>query len=302
MSSKLGYKNTEIGEIPKEWEVIPLSKAAIFINGFAFKPSDWMKQGLPIVRIKNLNDPSAKYNYFDREIDKRYILSNDDLLLSWSATLGIFIWTRGKAVLNQHIFKVIPRKEVDKKFLYYISHKAIEDLKKRIHGSTMRHFKRRELDATLIHLPPLPEQQKIASILSTIDEVIQNTNEIIVKTQQIKKGLMQQLLSKGIGHTRFKQTEIGKIPKHWEVIRLGDILIESIKNGYSPRSPPKETGKWVLTLSALSDNGLRSDQIKPAPLNNPKVDRSKLKEGDILVSRSNTRELVGLAALYRGTS
>ena len=300
MNNSQGYKQTDIWETPDEWEVISLSGGAYFINGFPFKPSDWKKSGLPIVRIQNLNNFSAQFNYYDGEIGEEYILKDGDLLLSWSASLGVYIWNRGKAVLNQHIFKVVPYDKVDKLFLYYIAHKAVEDLKKRVHGSTMRHFKKRELDATLILLPPLPEQWKIASILSTVDDAIQKTDEIIAKTQQLKKGLMQQLLTKGIGHTKFKRTEIGEIPEDWYVEKLANLLDEPIKNGYSPRSPLFETGKWILTLGALTNDGLKTDRIKSAPLNDSKVDKCKLKEDDLLISRSNTRELVGYAALYHG--
>ncbi|MCL0091821.1 restriction endonuclease subunit S, partial [Dehalococcoidales bacterium] len=75
---------------------------------------------------------------------------------------------------------------------------------------------------------PLPstieEQQRIAEILSTIDEAIQKTNEVIAKTDRLKKGLMQELLTKGIGHKEFRDTEIGRIPKEWEVVKIADVL------------------------------------------------------------------------------
>ena len=88
------------------------------------------------------------------------------------------------------------------------------------------------LENLLLPLPPLPEQKKIAEILSTADELIQKTDEIIAKTERLKKGLMQELLTKGIGHKEFKETEIGRIPKDWEVVRLGDIL--DLGNGQRP--------------------------------------------------------------------
>jgi type I restriction enzyme S subunit len=101
---------------------------------------------------------------------------------------------------------------------------AIEQLKKRVHGSTMKHFKRSELKTTYIPLPPLPEQRKIAEILSTVDKAIQKVDEAIAKTERLKKGLMQELLTKGIGHEKFKDTEIGRIPVEWEVVKLGDLI------------------------------------------------------------------------------
>jgi len=195
------FKKTEIGEIPEEWTRKKLSEVGKFINGYAFKPSDWKKSGIPIVRIQNLNDRQAKFNYFDGNIENKYILHDGDLLLSWSASLGVYLWKRGKAALNQHIFKVLPEENVDKLFLFYMLHKTIKTLKRHVHGSTMRHFKKRELDATAIALPPFPEQQKIADILFMVDEKINSEKNTKEKLKELKKGLMQVLLT---GEVRVK--------------------------------------------------------------------------------------------------
>jgi len=221
------FKETPIGKMPKDWEFTRASDVAEYINGYAFGPKDWKSKGLPIIRIQNLNDPKAEFNYFDGDIDEKYKVKNGDLLFSWSASLGVYIWKGGDAVLNQHIFKVIPKPFVDKLFLYYALFVAISQLKRKIHGSTMKHFRRRELSATFIPRPPLPEQKAIAYVLSTVDKAIQKTNEIIEKTKRLKKGLMQELLTKGIGHKEFKDTEIGRIPKEWKVVRLEEIAEKS---------------------------------------------------------------------------
>ena len=126
----MGCKETPIGRIPEDWEVARLIDVVEYINGYAFSPKDWKEKGLPIIRIQNLNDPDAEFNYFDGEIDKKYIVENGDLLFSWSASIGVYIWKRGKAVLNQHIFKVVPKNNVDKYYLYYALFLAIEQLKK----------------------------------------------------------------------------------------------------------------------------------------------------------------------------
>ena len=222
--SRPGYRMTETGEIPEEWDILPLTKVAKYINGMAFKPSDWKKQGIPIVRIENLNDSSAPFNYFDEEVDNKFLLNDGDILLSWSASLGVYIWNRGKAVLNQHIFKVVPNETVNKYYLFWALHNSVETLSKVTHGSTMKHFQKGELERTKIALPSLSEQQKIAEILSTADETIQKVNEEITLTEKLKKGLMQTLLTKGIGHTKFKMTEIGEIPEEWPLRPFSEVL------------------------------------------------------------------------------
>ncbi|MEM3577249.1 MAG: restriction endonuclease subunit S [Candidatus Bathyarchaeia archaeon] len=222
------YKETEfkheppLGNVPKEWEVVKLKDVADYLNGYPFSPKDWKDKGLPIIRIQNLNDPDAQFNYFDGDIEDRYIVENGDLLFSWSASIGAYIWNRGKAVLNQHIFKVIPNGSVDKLYLYYVLFLAIEQLKRRVHGSTMKHFKKTELE-TKIPLPPLGEQKKIAEVLGVVDSVIGLVDRVILKTERLKKGLMQTLLTRGIGHKEYKQTPIGTIPKEWQVVRLAEV-------------------------------------------------------------------------------
>jgi type I restriction enzyme S subunit len=229
------FKETPIGKIPKEWRVVRAIDVARYINGYAFGPEDWKTKGVPIIRIQNLNDPNAEFNYFDGEIDEIYRVNYGDLLFSWSASIGVYIWKGGEAVLNQHIFKVIPSSQIDKLFLYYVLFLAIDQLRRKVHGSTMKHFRRGELKTTFIPFPSLPEQQKIAEILSTVDDVVQKTNEIITKTERLKKGLMQELLTKGIGHKEFKDTEIGRIPKTWQIVKVGDILSLEYGKGLSER-------------------------------------------------------------------
>ena len=184
------FKDTEIGRIPKGWEVMVAADVADYINGYPFSPTDWKMHGIPIIRIQNLNDPNAEFNCFDGKIDDIYKIKNGDLLFSWSASIGIYIWKHGDAVLNQHIFKVVPKANINKLFLYYDLLLAIEQLKGRVHGSTMKHFQKNELKTTFIPIPPLEEQQKIAEILSTIDEAIQKTDDIIAKTELLSRCIM----------------------------------------------------------------------------------------------------------------
>ena len=246
-SKNVEIKSTiPIKDLPQDWRLVKLTEVAEYINGYPFSVKDWKRSGLPIIRIQNLNDPNAEFNYFDGEIDEKYIVNDGDILLSWSGSVGVYMWNRGKAVLNQHIFKVVPKHFVDRKFLYYAIFLAIQQLKERVHGSTMKHFRKRELSNTYILLPPIGEQRRIAEVLSTVDEAIRLVDESIAKTERLKKGLMQELLTKGIGHKEFKQTEIGKIPKEWKIVRLENITRKIID---SPHKMPKRISKGYPFVS-----------------------------------------------------
>ena len=98
--------NGHYTQLPKGWTTIKVGDVAIYTNGRAFKPEDWMHEGLPIIRIQNLNDNSASYNRTPKTYESKYLIHNGDLLFAWAASLGTYIWNGGKAWLNQHIFKV----------------------------------------------------------------------------------------------------------------------------------------------------------------------------------------------------
>jgi type I restriction enzyme S subunit len=101
-----------MSELPDGWVEAAVDDTGSYINGMAFKPTDWEQDGRPIIRIQNLTDPNKPLNRTTRQVEGRYIVCPGDLLVSWSATLDAFIWDREEAVLNQHIFKVEPNTRV----------------------------------------------------------------------------------------------------------------------------------------------------------------------------------------------
>ena len=164
--------------IPNDWIGLTIGDAADYINGRGFKPSEWEVKGLPIIRIQNLNNPKAPYNYTSEEFKQCYKIENGDLLFSWSASLGVYIWKEGEAWLNQHIFKVIPKEYVTKKYLYYSLQNTIAEFYNKTHGSGMVHITKKKFEATRFLLPPLPEQRavvyKIEQLFSDLDNGIEN--------------------------------------------------------------------------------------------------------------------------------
>lgn len=154
------------------WPLVRLGDIAEFINGFAFKPSHWEEEGKPIIRIQNLTDSSKPFNYSSMNIDEKYHVSMGDLLVSWSATLDVFEWDKEDALLNQHIFKVVPNnKKVNKDFLRYALKEAISEMLEFTRGSTMKHVNRGDFLGTKIPLPPLAIQKKIADVLEKADQL-----------------------------------------------------------------------------------------------------------------------------------
>ncbi|NUM36786.1 MAG: restriction endonuclease subunit S [Candidatus Brocadiae bacterium] len=155
-----------IGVVPDGWEVIGLLNVCDLINGRAFKPNEWSEDGLPIVRIENLNNNDACFNYCNFKVPCKYLLQQNDLLISWSGTpgtsFGIFNWNRGKAILNQHIFKVILKEGVEKKYFYYAYKRLLVEMIRQSHGGVgLQHITKEDLKRFEFLLPSLSDRYRL---------------------------------------------------------------------------------------------------------------------------------------------
>ena len=152
------------------WKEQRLAELAEFHNGRAFKPEDWGDQGLPIIRIQNLNG-STEFNYYNGPYDKKHLVRDGDLLFSWSGSrgtsFGSFVWQRLDGLLNQHIFKVVPTGQVTQSYLGYLLRYTTNLIEQKAHGSAgLVHITKRELERFPVHFPSdQEEQQKIAAVL-----------------------------------------------------------------------------------------------------------------------------------------
>jgi type I restriction enzyme, S subunit len=272
--------------VPEGWELSPLSSLADYKNGRAFKPSDWSKSGLPILRIAQINNPHKVEDYYDgNDINDGHFITKGDLIFSWSATLKAEIWSHYDAVLNQHIFKVTEKVGTNRSYLQQLLDYAIPKLAESSHGSTMKHIKKGVLDEFFSPVPPLLEQKKIASILTSVDEVIENTQKQIDKLQDLKKATMNELLTKGIGHTEFKDSELGRIPASWGVVSLDKVckVRQGLQIPIRDRLKGAATGRYpYLTVSWINS---KFDIDKAEFIANPN-DSVVLKSNEFVVGRT----------------
>jgi type I restriction enzyme S subunit len=162
--------------LPSNWSCVALGGVLHMINGRAFKPSDWLSKGLPIVRIQNLNNESAPFNCCDpNSVDEKHIIEDGTFLISWSGTpgtsFGAFIWRRGKAALNQHIFKCLPTgTEYQDRFLQLAINGRLDEMIAKAHGGVgLQHITKGKLEALALPLPPLAEQHRI---VEKVDELM----------------------------------------------------------------------------------------------------------------------------------
>ena len=169
--------NGHYAQLPKGWTCIKLGTVARYINGRAFKPEEWMTEGLPIIRIQNLNDDTAYYNRSTSEFEEKYRIKKGDLLFAWAASLGAFLWQGEDAWLNQHIFKVEPYPFIGKMFLYYAFRGLIDEFYRNSHGSGMVHITKRQFEDIYLSLPPLEEQKRIVETINIFFNVLDTIRE-----------------------------------------------------------------------------------------------------------------------------
>jgi restriction endonuclease S subunit len=178
-----------------------LGVLAELTNGKAFKASDWSQSGLPIIRIQNLNDRTAPFNYYAGPVDEKYFVAPGDLLFAWSGSkgtsFGAHIWTGRPGLLNQHIFKVQPRH--DSVQLDYLSF-ALESLTSAIESTAyglaaLVHVRKRDLAATAIPLPPVDTQREIASSLDAADRKISAEDQRLDVLDAVFKSLLHDLMA-----------------------------------------------------------------------------------------------------------
>ncbi len=224
MKVRPGYKQTEVGVIPEDWKTHTIGDSLRLINGRAFKPEDWKERGLPIVRIQNLNDTESSFNYCSGPVEDRHRIETGDLLFAWSGTTGTSfgarVWNGPTAVLNQHIFKVIPdQTKLTRVYALLVLSKVQEHIEKQAHGfkASFVHVKKSDLVGVRLPLPPTKaEQEAIAEVLSDADALIDSLEQLLTKKRRLKQGAMQELLT---GKKR-----LPGFSGEWEVVNLDGVL------------------------------------------------------------------------------
>ena len=190
-----------------------LGDIATYINGYAFKPQDWSDEGIPIIRIQDLTGNSYQANRYNGEYASKYEVNDGDVLISWSASLGVYIWHGEKAVLNQHIFKVVFDKErISKDFFVHQVGLILENAASDAHGATMKHLTKPVFDALPFYLPPYEKQCEIAEVLDKVTSLISLRKQQLAKLDELVKARFVEMF--GDCHHN---------PKGWQTKTVEDI-------------------------------------------------------------------------------
>lgn len=215
-----------------------LGDVATYVNGFAFKPEDWSSEGLPIIRIQDLTGNSYQANRYDGRCDAKYEVNPGDILISWSASLGVYVWQNEKALLNQHIFKVIFNKvEVDKSFFVHQVRNILDNAGTQAHGATMKHLTKPVFDALPFYLPDLPTQRRIAATLDKVSEGIALCKQMLADLDELVKSQFIELFG-----------DVENNPKGIRVMKWNDVFLT--KTGKLDSNAMVEGGQYPFFTCA----------------------------------------------------
>jgi len=289
-----GFKETKIGWIPGDWEMKPIKRVASLNMGQSPSSSDCNDKGDGIPFYQGNADFGSK-NPVTRNwtTNPTKIAKAGDILMSVRAPVGEFNFADKQCCIGRGLCAFTAKPETDSLCLYFLLKALLPRLLRVQQGSTFQAVNRSDIDTFFLPLPPLPEQNKIAQILSTVDETIEKTDYIIEETQQLKKGLMQKLFTEGIGHTRFKETKIGRIPDDWEVVNLFDVfqVIDGDRGVNYPKSHEIFDDGYCVFLNAknVTKFGFKFDEVQFITEQKDKImGKGKLTRGDFVLTTRGT--------------
>jgi type I restriction enzyme S subunit len=205
-------------KVPLGWSVKQLENELDILSGYPFKSEKFTDDSskIGLIRIRDLSKQNVE-TFYDDDYSDEYVIQRGDILIGMDGDFNIVKWKSRAALLNQRICKIKARKEsrFDTNFLFYSLAPELDSIHNSTGATTVKHLSVKDIRSIEKPFPPFNEQQKIASILTAVDDVIESTQAQINKLKDLKTGMMQELLTKGIGHTEFKDSPLGRIPKGW---------------------------------------------------------------------------------------
>lgn len=247
-----------------------LGDIATYINGYAFKPEDRGTEGLPIIRIQDLTGNAYDLGFYDGKHPEKIEINNGDVLISWSASLGVYVWNRGKALLNQHIFKVAFNKvDVDKNYFVYAVRHKLNEMAAKAHGATMKHIIKKDFDAIQIPFPSLQEQAEISLILDKVAHVIEERREELSKLDTLIKARFVEMFGNPLDKSKANMYFVECVEFNPKKSEVKDLMCETVS--FVPMECVGADGSFKI-----KEDGLVKDYYKGY---------TYFKNGDVLLAK-----------------
>lgn len=284
-----------LDEVPSGWALKKQGEVAQFVNGRAYKLTEWEKEGTPVIRLQNLTGSGKEFYYSNLKLPDHQYCEAGDLLYMWSASFGPHYWHGPKAIFHYHIWKVVNDPNLlDRDFLFHLLTFETESFKRGASGMAMLHLTKKGMEQTGVLLPPLAEQKRIAEILTSVDDTIRATEAVIAQTERVKLGVMEDLLTGGLGSDAIAN---GEVPVGWEVRKLGDFA--KAKGGKRmPKGRPfsdEPTPHAYIRVTDFNDGTIAFAGLKYVlPEDQKQIARYTISKDDVYISIAGSIGIVGL--------
>ncbi len=275
-----------MSELPHGWAASMLGEIGEYLNGRGFKKSEWRENGRPIIRIQNLTGSTNHFNYFDGQPEDQYTAREGDVLVSWAATLGVFVWKGPEAVVNQHIFKV--RSWINHDFHRYVLQSVLDDLRRQTHGSGMVHITKGRFESTAVAVPPLAEQRRIVAAIEEHFSRLDAAETLLIRGRTRLQRLRERIVEVALAGD-------------WSWRATGELA--EVQGGIQkqPKRRPVENKAPFLRVANVLRGRLDLSEVHEIELFDGELQRYRLLPGDLLVVEGNgSIEQIGRAAMWAG--
>ena len=242
---------------------------ATYVNGYAFKPKDYSLSGLQIIRIQDLTGNAYQTNYYEGTLPEKYVVHSGDVLISWSASLGVYCWNNADAYLNQHIFKVVFDKlNLDKDYFVHQASYRIKRAQYLAHGATMTHLTKKVFDELPFFVPSLEGQRKVASTLDMVQKQITIAEQMLAKADELIQSRFVEMFGDPIHDHHFNEKRIDEICS-LKIGPFGSALHKEdyIDNGHCVINPMHVINGKVYPDRSFSVDTKKYEELKAYHLN-----------------------------------
>jgi len=292
-----GFKETEIGPIPVDWDLSYLGEVASLNMGQSPPSSTYNTIGEGMLFLQGKAEFGRIYPTPVKWCSEpKKVTTRGSVLISVRAPVGDVNVAKDEYCIGRGLAAIDGEDALDNWFLFYLLTFAKQRFEDKATGSTFKSINKGVLQNFPIPLPPLPEQRCIAhvlstiqraiAVLSTIQRAIAAQDDLIAAARETKRSLMHRLFTYGPGPdpAPTKETEIGDIPEHWETTQLGKIT-ERPQYGYTASASEEPIGPKFLRITDIQDGQVQWGSVPYCEIDTEKLDKYRLRRGDVLIAR-----------------
>ncbi len=301
--------------LPKDWKLVKLGEVCKLKNGFAFKSSDYMNNGIPVIRISDINDgivsTDNSVRVCENENYEDYVVLKDEILVAMSgATTGKFGIFKGneKAYQNQRVgkFQILNRDLLNNNFLFYQINSLKRKIEKDAYGGAQPNISSGKIEEMDISLPPLPEQhrivEKLEELLSELEKGKEQLHTALDQLKVYRQAVLKyafegKLTNNAKVKSKNSKVENGELPKGWKWVKVKEIA-DSIQYGYTESSSKETVGPKFLRITDIQDNSVNWKEVPYCKISSDIKHKYLLNDGDLVFAR--TGATVGKSFLIKG--